>query len=246
MPTSLPGAPAFILVGPKEPGNIGAAARAVLNMGFDDLRLVAPRCDLKGASRLASHASHLLDDILVYDTVAQAVAEFTLVVATTARARKDHVSAITPRELARRLPSTPSAAILFGREEFGLTNEELDHCQVVVSIPTGPQYPVLNLAQAVLLIAYELHLGAREPDAVPVTSGRFDPPERGQIDAFYRDWREYSLEIGFTDEWRVDHIMRAFQQVFDRAALNGREVSLLRGLIAQSRWAARGRPRREP
>jgi len=158
---------AFVLYRPQSAGNIGAAARALKNMGFDDLRLVGrgPLND-RDAVKMAVHADDLLANATVYPSLAAALADCSLAVGTTSR-RGGYRSRATPlRAAAVELDALATAnkiAIVFGREDRGLTNRELKLCHRLVTIPTAPEYPSLNLAQAVMVVAYELMMAATAP-----------------------------------------------------------------------------------
>ncbi len=235
--------PSIVLVAPKEAGTVGAAARAMKNMGLSDLRLVAPRCELKHAFGMAAHAADLLEAAQLFDDLGEAVAGCELVVGATARARRDHAPAVLPEEMAKEVGRVSRSALVFGREESGLTNAELDVCNLTVTISAHPDYPVLNLAQAVLLLSYELF---RSRGAVALLEAQesktLEQPQwapRERVEAMYAHLHTLMLEVGFTDAQRGDHTMRLFRRMFDRIRLDERELALWRGLIAQSLWAAR-------
>ena len=155
---------AFVLYRPQSAGNIGAAARALKNMGFDDLRLVGlgPLND-REAVKMAVHADDILANATVYPDLAAAIADCSIAVGTTSR-RGGYRSRATPlRPAAAELDALADSnkiAIVFGREDRGLTNRELKLCHRLVTIPTAPEYPSLNLAQAVMVVAYELMMAA--------------------------------------------------------------------------------------
>src|SRR3954447_21262571 len=154
---------AFVLFKPKSPGNIGAVARALKNMGFRDLRLVAPAQPLDiRAEAMAVHGRDLLASAAIYPDLISALEDRTLVVGTTARAGPYRSETRSVREVCAELPVSEDSriALVFGPEDFGLTNQELKLCQRLLTIPTAAEYPSLNLAQAVLVVAYELMLAA--------------------------------------------------------------------------------------
>ena len=155
---------AFVLFRPQSAGNIGAVARALKNMGFDDLRLVAPGpLNNREAVAMAVHADDLLANATVYPDLAAALADCSLAVGTTSR-RGGYRSRANPLRAAAAeldaLAGTNKIAIVFGREDRGLTNRELKLCHRLMTIPTAPEYPSLNLAQAVMVVAYELMMAA--------------------------------------------------------------------------------------
>jgi tRNA/rRNA methyltransferase len=248
--------PAIVLVSPKGPDNIGSTARAMKNFGLSDLRIVQPRCRLEQARMMASHAQDVLENAKVFETLLEAVGECELVVATTARDRRDHTPPISPREVAALFvtQAASSSAVVFGREEHGLYNDELDLCHVHVRIPAEGDYVSLNLAQAVQVIVYELSLArqfgpiivsgsstgtVQHPIPVKQTLPNARIASRAMLDAMYKHLAELMLEVGYTDEKREDHMLRRFRQFMDRAAMTEYDVNVFRGLLKQGLWASR-------
>ncbi len=230
--------PAIILVSPKGPDNIGSVARAMKNFGLSDLRIVDPRCQLSDAKKMAVHAFELIENATTYPTMQGAVAELEFVVGTTARERKDFTQIVTPREIAPRFLLPRSSAVAFGREEHGLFNDELDLCHALISIPTEGDYPVLNLAQAVQVIVYELLL-ARETKVPEQPTEREQLAPRQVLEGMYAHLLEFMLEVGYTDLHRKDHALRRFRSIFNRSDLNNHDVAFIRGLLSQGLWASR-------
>lgn len=239
--------PRIVLVRTKESANVGAAARAMLNFGLRDLWLVAPRCRIDHRSyALASHAEDVLRGATVVDGLDDALAGVTVVAGTSARLRKaENYVVRSPREAAPVLGT--GAAVLFGPEDHGLSNDELTRCQLHVVIPTV-DFSSLNLAQAVLVVAYELALARHEgqvarvgDEAGPSEAARHGAATRDQMERFYDQLAETMLLIGYTDPHRKAGIMRLFRGLVDRAAPDARELAALRGLASQASWAARER-----
>lgn len=227
---------------PKEPANIGSAARAMKNFGLSDLWLVAPQRAVSAkAYALASHAGEILDNASYCDTVQEAIGGCKVVLGTTARPRATASFPVyMPRQAARALPAE-GVAIMFGPEDFGLSNEDLNVCQGYIQIPTA-DYASLNLAQAVQLIAYEWFVSgfASEPQTKPN-----DLSERATLEllnGMYDQLIEVLHLIGYTDAQREASASRLFRSIFDRAELSEREVTALRGLWSQVSWAARQAP----
>lgn len=228
-----------VLVEPEEPMNVGAVARAMKNFGLRDLALVNPGPRVgppfpQEAFWLAVHAEDVLHKAVVYPGLMEAVAEAELVVATTGRPREVYPAPVrTPKEVAEEvLRVKGEVALVFGRERIGLTNEELDLAHLIGYIPTAPEQPSLNLAQAVVIFAYELYQAA----------GAFPLPQEERastaaIEAFFEDLGRYILEIGFTDQNRFSYAMRRLRRIFHKARLSPGEVQMLRGLLHQSRYA---------
>jgi len=240
-------APRIILVRSKDSANVGAAARAMKNFGLSDLVLVAPRCAVDDRARaLASHAGDLLDAARVEASLETAIGDRRLVLGTSARRRTtETLPVLTPREAAPRLLQQ-GTAVLFGPEDHGLSNEELNLCQGYVSIPTA-DYPSLNLAQAVLVMAYETHLADLQDAFERAPRPEEDAPApREQLERFYDQLVHAFHTIGYTDPQRERATERLFRGMFDRVALSAREVAALRGLVSQAEWAAEQAPERLP
>jgi tRNA/rRNA methyltransferase len=242
----------IILVGSQEPMNVGAVARAMQNFGLDDLWLVAPeprvQIDLKktegsNAYRLAVHSGALLSKAPQVGKLAEAVQDCLLVAAVTARARDLGTGMLlTPREALPRLSEVAQqgkVALVFGREDSGLTNAEVDHAALLLRIPTSPKQPSLNLAQAVTLVAYELFMALQNPAASP----QQPLAEQAALEGLYDDLERYAMEIGFTDKNRRPYLVRRFKRIFNKATLTPGEVQLLRGVLHQSRWYAKNAER---
>ena len=231
----------IVLVETSHPGNIGAAARALKNMGFDDLRLVGrgPLND-REAVKMAVHADDLLASATVYPDLAAALADCSLAVGTTSR-RGGYRSRATPlRPAAAELDALAASnkiAIVFGREDRGLTNRELKLCHRLITIPTAPEYPSLNLAQAVMVVAYELMMAA----SAAVEYGRAPEFVAASVsDPMLERLAEALVAIGFIPDDNPEHIMLAIREIFGRSGLTAREVEILNGMARQMRWVADG------
>ena len=223
---------AVVLVSPKTPGNIGAAARAMLNMGASDLRIVAPRCDYldSQAVAMAVHAGDLLRSAKIYPTLREALADRDLSVGTSARIRADLPAPRHPAQVRGLVREAAAPALVFGPEETGLINSDLEQCQVTVRIPTG-DYASLNLAQAVLLVCYEFLQGQ---DDVPEHSRQ--TATREEMEAMYSHLQDTMHLIGYTDAVRGRHTMRLWRAMLDRALMSSAESRMFRGLLRQVKW----------
>lgn len=219
----------------KDDANIGSVARVMKNFGLSELFLVAPTCTLtRRAYALASHAGDVLERALIHTTLQDAIAGCTTVLGTTARSRSSQgFQVLVPRDLSALLPRQ-GGAVVFGPEDKGLSNEELDLCQGYVRIPTAA-YASLNLAQAVNLIAYEWFLGRQ---ASPAEAEPADIAPREELEAMYAQLLELFHTIGYTDAQRQASIIRLYRRLIDRAEPSSREVAALRGLWSQAKWAA--------
>ena len=225
----------IVLVGTTHPGNIGATARAMKNMGIADLALVDPKHfpHAKATAR-ASGAVDVLENARVADTLAEAVKDCVYVVGASARSRALSWPFLEPREGAGKLlemrQQGPVAAV-FGPEKYGLTNADLDLCDALLTIPTNPNFSSLNLAMAVQVLTYELRVAGRdvqrphyEPDA-PLASSE-------ELQHFYRHLETVLTDIGFLDPENPRHLMRRLRRLFIRAAPDQNEVNILRGILA--------------
>jgi tRNA/rRNA methyltransferase len=246
---------AFVLFRPQSAGNIGAAARALKNMGFDDLRLVAPgTLKSREAAAMAVHADDVLARATVYPDLAAALADCSVAVGTTSR-RGGYRSRARPlRAAAAELDAIAGSnkiAIVFGREDRGLTNRELKLCNRLITIPTAPEYPSLNLAQAVVVVAYELMMAADESAAAAAIEAARTPHFAAAARALHfvaaaisdpmlARMEEALVSIGFIPDDNPDHIMFAIREILGRSGLTAREVEILNGMARQMRWVAEG------
>ena len=231
-----------VLSEPQKSENIGAVARAMANMGLGRLVLVRPRSIYRELmeSTATSHAWKVLADMTVYEALDEALAQYGLVVGTTARTGRQRGPFYTPRQLAPSLLTGDSqgqawpVAILFGPERMGLATSDLRRCQKVVRIPTdGQKTSSLNLAQAVLLIGYELLMAAgASPDPPSVR-----PAPQTELAGMYDDLADFLLRIGFLPADNHEHWLMNIKKIFNRSLLTSGECNLWRGVCRQARWA---------
>lgn len=226
----------IVLVQTFHPGNIGASARAMKTMGLSDLVLVAPRqFPDEEATRLAAGAADLIEGCRVVDSLSAAIGDCVQVIGASARLRSlplpcYHQPDQMAAELWRRLPEGP-VAIVFGRERYGLTNEEIGHCTHQLNIPANPDYGVLNLSQAVQIVAYEAFRQSRiqgEARQMPKANGPY--PTMEQLDHFYTHLHRALDSAGFLTQphARTEAHLRA---LFTRAQPSRKELSILRGVL---------------
>jgi len=231
---------AFVLVSPKASGNVGAAARAIKNMGFSDLRLVAPRdYDPKAAAAMAVHADDVLERARIYPDLMTALDDRTLTVGTTCRGGPYRSETRTLREVAPELIAESErnpTAIIFGPEDFGLSNFEIAQCQRLITIPTAPEYPSLNLAQAVMVVAYELMMAAGAERAT-IASEAYAPA--AAVEEMHRRMTDALIAIGFLTEDNPDHLMLTLRAMFGRSGVRPRELDIFNGIARQVRWVAK-------
>lgn len=235
---------AFVLYRPQAAGNVGATARAIKNMGFDDLRLVGPGpLNSREAKAMAVHADDVLASAKIYPELTEALEDCSLVVGTTARRGGYRSRAIALRPAAAELVAlavSNKVAVVFGREDRGLTNRELKLCHRLITIPTAPEYPSLNLAQAVMVVAYELMMAAISGAGAPARHLATHFVEASASDAMLERMAEALVAIGFIPDDNPDHIMFAIREIFGRSGLTAREVEILNGMARQMRWVAEG------
>lgn len=231
--------PAIILVEPQLGENIGAAARAMANFGLWDLRLVKPRDGWPNERALAAaaKATHVIERVQVFDTLAEAVTDLTLVLATTARNREMYKPVIGPDAAAERLNAHigagEKAGILFGRERWGLTNEEVAISDAIVTLPVEPAFASLNIAQAVLVLAYEWRRVALAGMPLPIAEDLGEPAPRDQLIGLVEQLGEALDRAGFfkTPDKRPG-MMDNMHAMFAKAGFNAQEVRTLRGVVA--------------
>jgi len=240
-----------VLVRPRRGGNVGAVARAMKNMGLRDLVLVAPRARLGASARhMAVHAEDVLRGCRAVATLDEALADVALAVGTIGREIASTRRIETPRAFAatmRAAARTGCVALVFGPEDHGLSNAELDRCQALLRIPADPAYGSLNLAQAVLLCAYEIHLAAEIEPASPKRKATRRGKERdaearpatgAEREALFEHLEEALARIGFLQKQNPAHIMRDVRALLGRAGLTQRDVRVWRGIARQVLWSA--------
>lgn len=225
-----------ILHEPHFPENIGSAARAMKNMGFRHLVVVRPMdCDL---TRILKTATHNAEDIVVemdvYDSLREALAPFGYVVGTTARMGSHRQNVTNPRALVKDLIPVSQknrVALLFGTESRGLSNEDLQYCDVLVNIPSA-DFSSLNLAQAVMVMLYELFVAERE------TAEGFTPrrANREELEQMYDHLTGALARINFINPENPEYWMRSIRRFFSRIGIRAREVKIVRGICRQIDW----------
>ena len=225
----------IVLVNTSHPGNIGAAARAMKNMGLADLYLVAPKqYPSDEAVSRASGATDILDNAVVVDTLEEALADCQLVIGTSARERNIPWPLVDPRQAADLVYEEGlQTAFVFGREDRGLTNEELQRCNYHVHIPSVETFSSLNLGAAVQVIAYELRMKTLLMKDAPVVASRWDVPAANveQIDYLLGHLEKVLVQTEFLDPDMPMQVMTRFRRLFQRSRLDQQEVGMLRGML---------------
>jgi tRNA/rRNA methyltransferase len=241
----------FILIETSHPGNVGAAARALKVMGFDEMVLVAPRyanvLRKEETIQRASGANDVLDKTRIVDTLDEALEGISHLCATAMTPRDFGPPTRSPREhfdmllgqsplqtqmtadAAKQSAPVSSIGFLFGSERFGMKNEDVYKCHVALSIPTNPQFGSLNLAAALQLVAYEWRLALGGfPVASPVADANF--ADAAQVSGMLSHWEKALIEIGFLDPEAPKKLMPRLNQLFNRANLSPEEIHILRGV----------------
>ncbi len=228
---------AVVLNEPRYPENIGAAARAMKNMGFNQLLVVRPyRFDFEKIAKMATHeALEIVESLKTFEDIEEALAPFNYVVGTTARTGRLRRPNGSPRDMAEHIvpiSQENQIALLFGSEKWGLTNEDLKYCDYLVTIPTDG-FASINLAQSVMILCYEIAMAEREDSL-------FQPKRASvhELENMYSHLQEVFLEIGFLRPENPEYWMRNVRSLFSRVGLLSKEVQLIRGLCRQFLWYA--------
>jgi tRNA (cytidine32/uridine32-2'-O)-methyltransferase len=226
----------IVLVATTHPGNIGSAARAMKTMGIESLYLVKPNLEpYRKAHELASGAFDVLQNAVVVDKLADALTGCKLICATSARPRDIALPGLTPFEAAK-LSSTQASdteiAIIFGRENSGLSNEELLHANYHINIPTVADFSSLNLAHSVQIICYEMRMRLLGPDAIVETQPN-EIASYEEIERFNTHLEQVLLAIKFLKPANHKRILQKLKRLFNRARLEAMEINILRGILTQ-------------
>jgi tRNA/rRNA methyltransferase len=224
----------IVLSHTSHPGNIGAAARAMKTMGLERLYLVNPKSfpDPVADARAAG-AADVLENVRVCNTLDEALAGTVLAVAVTARRRDlSHEMLSAHQASIRMLELAPQGevALLFGTEMSGLSNAELDKCQLLATIPANPEFTSLNLASAVQILAYELRMAFLNEVEVPAAKG-FEAAGFEDVERFYQHLERTMINTGFLDPACPGRLMQRLRRLFARARPEKEEVSILRGIL---------------
>jgi tRNA/rRNA methyltransferase len=233
----------IVIVEPAGALNVGSIARVMKNMGLQQLVIVNPRCEVFGeeATRMAVHAIDLLQAARIVPDLTTALEGCTRVIATTARDRDLPAPPETPRQaLPWLIDNDRPTALIFGREDNGLNNAELNYAQRHIRIPVGSDYSSLNLAQAVAVCAYELQMCVSTPEMEEQISSIPTQPDLApfnQIEGYYQQLETLLLDIGYLLPHTAPHRMEKLRRMYNRARLSSNDVALLRGILSQFRGA---------
>lgn len=237
----------IVLVGTQHPGNIGSAARAMKTMGLGELHLVRPhKFPHPEANALAAGAADLLDQAVLHECLADAVADCHFVIGTSSRRREVPLPEFMPREAAARLlqaGQTGKVALIFGCERTGLENEDLQRCHATVCIPANPDYASLNLAAAVQVLAYEYRVAQlasvstsepTSPAAPVLPDADAEPATQDDMERFFGHLSELMEQVDFHKGRAPEMVTSRLRRLYLRASMDKREIKILRGLFSDT------------
>ena len=230
----------IVLVETSHPGNIGAVARAMKNMAMSNLRLVSPKIfPSADATSRASGANDILSGADVYDSLSEAIADCQIVLGASARDRTISWPELTARACAEKYVGSTNSkvnvAIVFGRENSGLKNHELDLCHYLLRIPCNSDYSSLNLAAAVQVVSYELFIASGIKEISTIGDKDADPlASMKQMELFYQHLQQTIADIGFLHVEKTQSVMRRLRRIFNRIELDTKELDILRGIFRYS------------
>lgn len=236
----------IVLVNTSHPGNIGGVARAMKNMGLSRLYLVEPRkYPADEATWRAASANDILEGAVVTATLEEAIGDCQFVVGTSARNRRIPWPLLDPRQCAQRIATnsaTEQVAVLFGREDRGLTNDELKLCNLHLNIPTSADYSSLNLGMAVQIVCYELRMLFAEAELPRSEDEQWDTPFASveNMERFYTHLEQALTDIDFLDPAAPRQLMSRLRRLYGRVRLDEMELNILRGILTETqKWVAK-------
>lgn len=230
-----------VLVSPLQSGNVGSVCRAMANMGVSDLWIVNPRIAddaWEDGEKMACHAGAILENRHTVSTLAEAISDCTAVLGTSAREGLYRQHHRTPREAASeilQITAKGKVALVMGREDNGLENDEIAQCTHLWRIPSSPEYSSINLAQATMICLYELYCASADFE---ISDEKSPPVEAAARKRLFELWRQAMLTIGFMKEDKADHMMQGFQRIFSRGIRTADDANIMMGVARQSEWAA--------
>lgn len=228
----------IVMVGTTHPGNIGAAARAIHNMCFTNLVLVDPQCPVGEIAFARSSGAHaILDQHKTYDTLQEAIKDCHLVVGMSARHRSLPWPELSPQQMTREISKKGAdnrVALVFGREQSGLTNDELGLCNYMVSIPTNPDFSSLNVASAIQIMCYEIYqsLLNNDPGEVKEAAPDEPPATSHDIEGYMSHLKQVLETTEFLDPKNPGILMQRLRRLYQRVELSKTEVNILRGILS--------------
>lgn len=232
----------IVLINTTHPGNIGATARAMKVMGLSSLHLVTPKIyPHADATARASGADDLLQHAQVHDSLESALCGCALVLGTSARLRSLPLPLVDARRAAGQALAESAGhevALLFGRERYGLTNEEIQRCHWLVNIPSNPEYSSLNIAQAVQIMAYELRIAAQGFADIELAPPDWQPVDDTQMERLFEHLEQTLLDIRFLNPRQPKKLLARLRRLFNRARPDQNEINILRGILKATQEAA--------
>ena len=228
-----------VLVEPQGPLNIGSVCRAMMNLGFTRLCLVNPCRAFNGldAKKMALQALPILENAIVVDTLEEALKDCQLAFGTTRRFGKYRQDFLTPEGFGAAVAEKPDGfrcALVMGREDHGLSTQELKLCQQFVTIPTEAAYGSMNLSHATAILLYQTSMALGR--TTPLKTGSIRAATSQELEGMYAHMEKSLCDIDFLDSRNPDHLMRTFRRIFGRAGLDQREMTIIRGLMGRIDW----------
>jgi len=225
-----------VLVAPQGERNVGSICRVMQNFSVDDLRIVSPSCNYMGeeSRKMAVRSAALLDEAVIHTSLHDAVCDCQLVIGTTRRFGKYRDEFIYPEDIAAKASSVKGrVALVFGREDHGLSTDELALCHSFLTIPTSEKLPSMNIAQAVAVSLYTLYNASFGEEHNKKSR---DLAVAADLELMFEHMKQSLDSIGYLNEQNPDHIIRAYRKIFGRAGLTDREVRILQGLWSKIDW----------
>jgi tRNA (cytidine32/uridine32-2'-O)-methyltransferase len=226
----------IVMVGTTHPGNIGAAARAMHNMCISNLVLVNPQCPVgEIAYARASGANVILDKLRKTESLQEAVQDCSLVIASSARVRSLRWPELTPNLMAQKiadLNDQSRAALVFGREHSGLTNEELQLCNYMVNIPTNPDFSSLNVASAIQVLCYEIFIKSGHQAKARQSNVQESAATSQELEGYFQHLQQVMTTTKFLDTENPGLLMQRLRRLYHRFELSKIEVNILRGILS--------------
>jgi tRNA (cytidine32/uridine32-2'-O)-methyltransferase len=232
----------IVLVNTSHPGNIGASARAMKNMGLSKLYLVAPKDYPSGvAVGRASSALDILDNAVLCEDLKEAIADCRLVIGTSARSRRIPWPVVDPEKCAQLIVEEgqqQNVALVFGREDRGLSNEELQLCHYHVQIAANPEYSSLNLAAAVMVLSHEIykhsqHLEEKHQEVEEVWDNELATVS--EVETYLEHLEQLMIQIDFHDPENPRHLMPRLRRLYNRIRPDKMEINILHGIVSETR-----------
>lgn len=226
----------IVMVGTTHPGNIGAAARAMNNMCITNLVMVSPICPVgEIAYARASGAHSILDQRRTVDRLEQAIEDCHLVIGSTARSRSLSWPELSPSEMGQKtwsLDNESKVAIVFGREHSGLTNEELQLCNYMVSIPTNPDFSSLNVASAIQVLCYEIYKNFGDNKLIDKTDSTETTATSFDLEGYFQHLEQVLIKTEYLNPENPGQLLQRLRRLFQRADLSKNEINILRGILS--------------